>query len=158
MRFYFLCIFSISFVSCFSQADKYAIGNFKESDMLFKKDLRYPYRYYRSNSDTSLWMEERYWDTGKTKLMARYFLQSKLYNGPFLSLAENGDTIATGGYLNNKRNGRYRYFFLKKIQSESWYSNGVKIGTWKEYTENGTLKEQIVFDSLGNIVSRKSFH
>ncbi len=91
--------------------------------------------------------------------------QLEVLEGLYQERWDDGTLIEKGMYSDNKKVGEW----IENETESGFYQNGVRFGEWKVYDEdslvvrvrnyeNGELHgEQITFDSLGNIESKKQF-
>ncbi len=61
------------------------------------------------------------------------------FDGKFFELAENGDTIVSGEYLEGEKNGIWT-FRIGDVKMVGEYKSDTKSGIWKHYFPNGQLK------------------
>lgn len=86
-----------------------------------------------------------YYDTtGKVKAETRYSANgSQAFN---TSYYPDGRKMSEGLYLNEKREGEWKYYNQDTILiSEEHYENGLAVGVWKNYYQNGALLEEITY-------------
>ncbi|MDY0343900.1 MAG: toxin-antitoxin system YwqK family antitoxin [Lentimicrobium sp.] len=86
-----------------------------------------------------------YFDTtGKVKAETRYSANG---NEAFTtSYYPNGRKMSEGLYLNEKREGEWKFFNQDTILiSEEHYENGQGVGVWKNFYQNGALLEEITY-------------
>ncbi|HYV95397.1 MAG TPA: c-type cytochrome [Chitinophagales bacterium] len=94
--------------------------------------------------------ETEYFESGKIRSTKRY-----LHNGSFdaqsdveeITYFENGTIRIYSYWKDNALNGRiYSNFADGKLAGEHFYANKFKTGTWKSYNQDGTLREEKIFE------------
>ena len=139
--------------SCFSQADKekkYLKENFIAIDSSCKNEMDLMCDVYGSKSSKSLFMQVCYWDSLKTKIASRHIKENGKYNGPCSYWTPDGYLTMEGAYKNDRKDGNWIYFSGKKIISEGKFTDGKKVGIWKEYDQNGKSKKEIDYGGREN--------
>jgi len=86
-----------------------------------------------------------YFDTGDLQSILTFkeptVAQAKLFY-------QNGDIMAEGVYINQKREGRWISYGAENIKvEEGEYKNGNKTGSWLTYFPNGQISSEIVFEN-----------
>ena len=67
--------------------------------------------------------------------------QNLSFQGPFEDRDSIGNTITKGEYINNNKNGLFKFFYLDgALEREGKYGENHPIGSWKLYYPNGQLK------------------
>lgn len=82
--------------------------------------------------------------TGKVKARVEY--SSNGNEAYTTSYYPNGRKMSEGLYLNEKREGEWKFYNLDTLLiSEEYYENGQPTGKWKNYYQNGALLEEITY-------------
>jgi len=80
-----------------------------------------------------------------------YHLRDNIYDRSIVSRRSN--------YKNDKLDGtQYEYYSNGKTLLESLYSNGIKIGTWNYFYENGNIKGIEEYNELGQLYQIKKYN
>ena len=75
----------------------------------------------------------------KLLLFFAFFISLNTLAGPKVFRTDEG-MLYVENVKNNKKEGKYTYYFKDGDREEGTYKNGEKEGAYKEYYENGKLK------------------
>ena len=75
----------------------------------------------------------------KLLLFFVFFISLNTLAGPKVFRTDEG-MLYVENVKNNKKEGKYTYYFKDDDREEGTYKNGEKEGAYKEYYENGKLK------------------
>tara|TARA_B110000238_G_C16097721_1_gene426848 strand:+ start:9 stop:923 length:915 start_codon:yes stop_codon:yes gene_type:complete len=100
-------------------------------------------------------LNEKYFDDGRGLLQQRFYKKNGVLHGPFEIYIKNGySTLPTSVLLerynmdNGVKNGEYEWYYapyrneIDRIEIQGNFTNGQKIGVWKQFNTDGTLKKE----------------
>lgn len=99
-------------------------------------------------------LDEVYYDNGQ--LAERINYENGVKQGPYEEYFRNGKPKGTGSYANGKLHGEIvSYQSPNVLLYEGQTKDGVAIGEWRYYMEDGRLELRILYDDFGAEVRRK---
>jgi len=109
-----------------------------------KKDAKGNLLYNGTFKDNKPVGEFKYYDsTGKVKAITEF---SENGTKAYSRLFERGYKISEGLYVNEKKEGTWKYFNPDSVViAEEKYVNGIPDGVWKTFYANGSLYEEITY-------------
>lgn len=107
---------------------------------------------FTSNQDGNCQMKKMYLDSSYTEMISRSFFKSNVQEGPF-TIFSKGQVSLKGDYKNGQWDGERLTYRNNVLLQKAYYTEGVKTGTWDEFSMQGQLKRKITYDSTGNVVS-----
>lgn len=78
-------------------------------------------------------------------------LNGKLYTGDCQSRWINNQLKSSQHYINGKDNGEWLFYYMDgTIQTKAYFKEGVRIGKWEHFHENGLPWKIQTYDEDGN--------
>lgn len=154
-----ICLFICS-IGC-AQNDIYNQNNyiefFRGTDTTKNKSLAHFEILFRNKSNPNYTMEKDYLDSLYHIQISEYFYLNNVLSGPFKTFI-NGKTYISGFMKNNEYDGeRITYNEKGEIAQKAYYKEGIKVGTWEDYNDNGKLIKKSIYDETGNLKEVKKF-
>ena len=106
--------------------------------------------------DTNYIAKFTYEDSLYKELRTVFFYYKGIADGPFKAYV-NGRLFIMGSYKNGKRNGERITYGEHSIISREFFKDGIKVGTWEEYDDNGKLVRKTIYDEKGNVKEDKYY-
>lgn len=135
---------------------------------------------YRSSLDSSYTLKKLYSDSLYTQLLSKAFYKGNVLDGPYFGYALDSsrtqplarfpnmlvedalamypvDTITIRAYYKNGRliGERLTYKGEKMVQQGN-FTNGVKVGVWKDYNVQGTVRRKTTYNNRGRKISEEA--
>lgn len=102
---------------------------------------------------SGIFIYKKYYPTTSVKTFEITYLDEakKVKQGKFTHRYDNGNIWSTGDFVAGENHGEWKFYnsdgFLNKIGS---FNNGLKIGTWKEYSDS-LLSREYSFNDKGDL-------
>lgn len=120
--------------------------------------------HYRNESDGFEYKTENYNNqgqlngevierSGKSKAVKHY--KNGKPNGSQKAWNEAGILIKDFNFVDGLQDGKQMeyHYATGKLIAEGFYTKGIKSGTWKIYNDDGTFKNELVYDADGNAIT-----
>lgn len=105
---------------------------------------------YKSLIDSAYTAKVTFWDSLYKDTLTKFFYYHNVEDGPAESFVD-GRLFIKGAFKKGKADGDRFIYGPKYIRNKAHWKEGIKVGTWEYFSDDGKLIMKVVFDNKGNI-------